>query len=431
VERGGAYATLMSSRPHALAFALSALALTGFVACGSTARPSGFDEGPDGGDPSADGSLNGGDSGAFDLDSGAFGDGAAVGQLKGTVMAPNGTVPVAGALVYLTAQRPEPTPARVHCDTCVQVGPTTPHAIANEKGEFSLGPKVTGAQFLVVQKGGFRRVREIYVQKGEETLPTTLTTLPGKTDAARGDEVPKMTVVHGQYDEIEASLEKLGIDKSAMEIVTSPLVGDAAKAFLRDKARVDDKHIIFLPCGDYTQPTPNVDLSADETIRSNLKAFVEAGGRLYVTDWHYDFLTKTFPGFVSFEGESNVPCSGCGRLSYDATATTLDPSLGAWMGAQGLSTFTLEKNYTGISKVSSVTQGTKTITPRVWVSGSRAGQAPKPATVSFEQGCGRVLFSTYHTEPFASTLTPQERALLGVLLEVAVCNDSPTGVVIK
>jgi len=51
--------------------------------------------------------------------------------------------------------------------------------------------------------------------------------------------------------------------------------------------------------------------------------------------------------------------------------------------------------------------------------------------VSFEQGCGRVMFSTYHTEPFSTSLTAQERALLGVLLEVSVCNASPTGVVVR
>ena len=123
---------------------------------------------------------------------------------------------------------------------------------------------------------------------------------------------------------VAALSRMLGIDKSAMDIVTSPLVGDAAKSFLRDKARVDDKHIIFLPCGDYTQPTPNVDLSADETIRSNLKAFVEAGGRLYVTDWHYDFINRTFPGHITWAGASDVPCSGCEKLAYDAAAEVAD-----------------------------------------------------------------------------------------------------------
>jgi hypothetical protein len=105
------------------------------------------------------------------------------------------------------------------------------------------------------------------------------------------------------------------------------------------------------------------------------------------------------------------------------------------LGAQSLDKFQLVRSYTGIDSVSAqmVTVGgqTKTVTPRVWMSGSKAGTAKKPATVSFEYGCGRVLFSTYHTEPSSLMLTPQERALLGVLLEVNVCNGSPTGVVIK
>ncbi len=399
-----------------------------FVGCGSTSRDVVFDDPADASTgPTPNGMVDGGVFG----EGGAFGDGGAVGHLTGVVRAPNGTVPVAGALVYLTKEKPAPTSPKVYCDACVQLTRVTPHAIANEKGEYDVAATELGTQFLVVQKGGFRRVREIYVSKGDAKLPDTLTTLPPKSDPATGDEVPRMTVVHGQYDEIEASLEKLGIDPSAIDVVKSPLVGEAAKAFLRDAARVDDRHIVFLPCGDFTQPTPNVDLSSEKVIQDNLKAFVRAGGRLYVTDWHYDFIARTFPGFVQFAAASATACSGCEKLAYDADAVVTDPSLGAWMSAQSLTTFTLQKNYTGIASVSAVTSNGKTVTPRVWVSGSRAGAAPKPATVSFEEGCGRVLFSTYHTEPFSTSLTPQERALLGVLLEVSVCNDSPSGVVVK
>jgi len=57
-----------------------------------------------------------------------------------------------------------------------------------------------------------------------------------------------------------------------------------------------------------------------------------------------------------------------------------------------------------------------TITPKVWMSGNG-----KPMTVSFQSGCGRVLFSTYHTESGSSQLLSQEKALLYVLLEVGVC----------
>ena len=64
----------------------------------------------------------------------------------------------------------------------------------------------------------------------------------------------------------------------------------------------------------------------------------------------------------------------------------------------------------------------------------KAGNGPqRPTTVSFENQCGRVLFSTYHTENStfgtgSSTLTAQEKALLYVLLEVGVCVGERPGV---
>lgn len=359
-----------------------------------------------------------------------------VGPLRGVVTAPNGTIPIAGAVVYLTGARPEPAPERVYCDACVHLSAGTPHALSDERGAFEITPNRTGKQHLVVQKGGFRRVREIDVTREGATLSGALTRLPGKTDLTAGDEIPRMTVVHGQYDDIESSLEKLGVERSAIEIVESALIGVAARSFLTDRQRMDGRHIVFLPCGDYTQPPPNTDLSSDPQIQDNLRAFVEAGGRLYVTDWHYDFVAKTFPGYVSWSGGGSTPCSGCDRVAYDADARLDDPGLASWMTAQQLSSFTLQRNYTQIASLGTVTTsdgagGTKTVTPRVWVSGSKGGAPVRPATVSFERGCGRVLFSSYHTEPSSLALSPQERALLGVLLEASVCNDSPTGVVIK
>jgi hypothetical protein len=412
-----------------LQVALSASLLTLLVAgCGSSSSRSFADGPPDGGAGAT------GPGGQFV--EGGVAPGEPVGHLRGTVMAPNMTLPIAGAVLYLTTKKPEPEPEKVYCDVCIHLDAATPYALSDDKGSFDLLPNAVGTQYLVVQKGGFRRVREIYVSKGEATLPSTLTALPGRTDLSAGDEVPRMTVVHGQYDEIEASLKKLGIHESAIDVVESALVGQAASSFLTDKSRVDAKHIVFLPCGDFTQPAPNTDLSADPAIQDNLRSFVDAGGRLYVTDWHYDFIAKTFPGYIDWTGGGSAPCSGCERIAYDAPATVDDPALAAWLTAQSLPTFTLQRNYTTIASVNPVEETdasgvTKTVTPHVWVSGSKSAGKKAPATVSFEHGCGRVLFSSYHTEPFSNDLTPQERALLGILLEASVCNDSPTGVVVK
>lgn len=398
------------------------------VGCGSSSTRAFEDSAP----PDAGGGEL---PGAFP-EAGVAPSGEVVGHLTGNVMAPNGKIPIAGAVLYLTDKRPAATPEKVFCDACVQLSAEIPYALSDDKGAFVLGPTKLGAQFLVLQKGGFRRVREIYVSKGDAALPPTLVTLPSRTDLAAGDEIPRMTVVHGQYDEIEASLEKLGIDREAIETVQSALIGVAAKSFLTDSTRVNARHIVFLPCGDFTQPAPNTDLASEVAIQDNLRSFVNAGGRLYVTDWHYDFIARTFPGYINWSGGGSAPCSGCDRIAYDVPASLEDTGLASWMSAQSLATFTLQRNYTTIASVNPVaTTGPdgapKIVTPHVWVSGAKAGGAKHPATVSFEQGCGRVLFSSYHTEPFSLELAPQERALLGVLLEASVCVASPTGVVIK
>ena len=61
------------------------------------------------------------------------------------------------------------------------------------------------------------------------------------------------------------------------------------------------------------------------------------------------------------------------------------------------------------------------MTPKVWVEA-----AGSPVTTSFQHGCGRVLYSTYHTQPTNETngaLEPQALALLYLILEVGVCLD--------
>jgi len=54
----------------------------------------------------------------------------------------------------------------------------------------------------------------------------------------------------------------------------------------------------------------------------------------------------------------------------------------------------------------------------------------RPMTVTYEPvGCGRVLFSTYHTTDSVHVgLVPQERVLLYLIMEIGVCRD-PKGIV--
>ena len=100
------------------------------------------------------------------------------------------------------------------------------------------------------------------------------------------------------------------------------------------------------------------------------------------------------------------------------------------MTAIGEGNASLKSAWSTIAKVnafSSIDENGKTFmqTPKVWASVKQPG-GTHPATVSFQDRCGRVLYSTYHAEGSDSAFgqgdfLAQEKALMHILLEVGVC----------
>ena len=370
--------------------------------------------------------------------------------LTGTVYAPNGTMPISGALIYVTTKMPADIPDKVFCDKCVELKKSTPHARSLPDGSFKLTVPYRGKWIFVVQKGAFRRARWIVVPATDTKLSAGLTTLPAKTDKAKGDFIPKMAVIKGAWDSIENSLAKLGLakpDKYGKPIPGSesftlvdckitrlwpPKVdckpldpGSVFKSF----AELSKYQIIFVPCDSewmdwYFQ---------DKTVKEAVRKWVKAGGRLYVTDYQYDLLDQIFPGYISWKGQSSTMGSAELQSSYDAPAVIKHKDLKAWLAAQGITTFKLQDSYTIITKLAKLpTPGpdekSHDVLPQAWIYGDVPNEGILPATVSYPYGCGRILFSTYHTEgkkSTGSTLLPQERALLYVVLEMAVCLKDP------
>ena len=67
-------------------------------------------------------------------------------------------------------------------------------------------------------------------------------------------------------------------------------------------------------------------------------------------------------------------------------------------------------------------------TPKDFIIGGQGTSTPKrPLTVTYEPGgCGRVLYSTYHTtDSTHNGLAPQERVLLYLIMEIGVCQSGP------
>ncbi len=383
-----------------------------------------------------------GGTGVILPDAEAFSDAAPapIGAITGKVVAPEGTIPIAGALVYLTRNEPGPLPTRVYCDKCVRVDS---HAFTYSApdGSFRLPVHAEGAQFIVTQKGQFRRVRRVDVARGDQRVNADDTRLPGRNDAVNGDTIPKMKVMMANWDAIANSLRKLGVvEFDAPPPVTFPPTFPPTipppDNTLTDANLLGNYHIVFIPCSGSSAGEPGASVACTWIYAPTgegkriMKEFIKAGGKLYVTDWSYEYVNQTWPGFVQFQSQGGTGIgSACTVGAYSGAARWDDPSLGQWMSAIGEGNAQLEKSYVRIESTRAQ-QGVDeegraaTITPKVWASSVVDGN-PRIATVSFQDGCGRVLYSTYHAEGTDSggsnTLLAQEKALFHILLEVATC----------
>ena len=370
--------------------------------------------------------------------------------ITGRVVAPNGKMPVSGALVYAQGSMPKPIPDGVYCDKCVELPKITPNTKSKADGAFSLELPYGGKWVLVVQKGAFRRARDITVPEAGMPVPVNLTTLPGKTDKANNDFIPKMAVIDGAWDDIERSLAKLGLgqvdakgnlvkDSESFYFHKCKLISlfppkqeckpTEPSKLLTDYTELSKYNILFVPCdsdwldGYFTY----------KKVKENLLKWIKAGGRLYVTDYQYDLLHLILPNYINWVGQSGTLGSAELTSSYNAPAIVQEKDLKAWLAAQGVNSFTLQDSYTVIKSVTKLPapgpdEKPHDVLPKAWILAQTPNNGTRPATVSYPYGCGRILFSTYHTEGKKSTgakLLPQERALLYIIMEVAVCLKNP------
>lgn len=400
---------------------------------------------------------------------------------NGPGMVPPGhEIPIAGARIRLTTQRPEPIPAGAYCDQCQGIG----GVISDDKGRFSLESVLPETYWLVIEKGQFRLERQIAVTPGAaiELAPGD-TTLPSVHDPDNGQWIPRVAIAPGASDALEDILGKMGmgeIDAEGAYVAASAMGhidvyangGDIDEAagdqtltdLVTDVDRMLDYHIIFIPCGG----AAHVDALQDEQVLRNIRDYVAAGGKLYVTDWSGEWADNVFPEPIelwngNFGTDTDTPPEAYDRdtdswdpaLFGDANgspsytsehAEAIDPGLGAWLDGQQGPTVSgddgfynagdleIRGNWNHIDAVHPIEVGTDdggapiVDEPRVWVIGDDARDGgKKPLTVTYEPaGCGRVLFSTYHTTHDTHVgLVPQERILLYLIMEIGECTDGP------
>ncbi|MEM6992736.1 MAG: hypothetical protein AAF721_19635 [Myxococcota bacterium] len=367
--------------------------------------------------------------------------------LTGTVFAPNLEIPISGALVYVSKEAPEGIPDGAYCSECVGVPCDSAYVLTEPDGSFEL-PATAGTYNLVVTKGQFMHSSEIVIAEGANAISAQDSSLPGRWSPENGEWIPRIAVVHTETDAIHNILGKIGMgDVAGGALVTGSenfdvLDQPTGGTLLDDLDEMRKYHIIFVPC------LANQGMGAlTQTRIDNIRQYVAEGGKWYVTDWSNEYLYEVFPDYqVMHEDEF----FGDPDLNYyDTTGTVLDPELLAWLEALpmplkdiggghpnllSLPQMDIVDSWSGIDAIPSIIvqddEGNDVdVGHHPWVEGPCLACTPtdsRPMTISANYGCGRMMFSTYHTdENQHEGLTPQELVLLYIILEIGVCHDVP------
>jgi hypothetical protein len=280
-----------------LVVSLSAVLLVAMIACGTSSGPTGFGNENNGASSSGDPFGNFGDASRegsaacvnLQCQQAACPSGSET-TLTGTVYAPNGTLPIYNAIVYVPNAAVAPNVKGVTCDKCGTVASGSPvvSTLTDSSGRFKLERVPVGANIpLVIQLGKWRRqvVIPTVAKCVENPLKdANITRLP--RNQSEGD-IPKIAVTTGGCDQVGCMLPKIGID--ANEIGTEA-DGDAKavhvfnnpKPFWSDINKLKKYDLSVFSCECDEEPT-----SKGPPAYKAVAEYLASGGRIFTTDFQY------------------------------------------------------------------------------------------------------------------------------------------------
>ena len=399
---------------------------------------------------------------------------------------PSHAIPVFDALIYISSIKSAPLERGVLCIGCEL--PSQKHVFSKHDGTFYLNGFAGGDYWVTITKAGFRRSFEITIADDERIeLDETQTTLPSIHDPEQGAETPSIALVTGNYENLEAMLGKMGMgqltadntfmwgsEQGIFDVYDGYMSegNSSVKDLLLDIELMSQYQMILFSCSRGWDNARSM-VTYPPVVWQNIRDYINRGGKMYVTDWSGDYIDNIFPEQMTFvnnnfpgENQIDTPASAWdgtnwhsvkfgsadGRFSYNVHhAYAMDDDLRAWLTGQegpisnsGIGSingenFLIVDAWTQIQSTQSVTIGVDdegqsiVDTPRVYVMGdvsgvptSCPGAGCQPMTVTFEPvGCGRVMYSTYHTIRRHEGLSPQERILMYLMLEIGACKSGP------
>jgi hypothetical protein len=391
--------------------------------------------------------------------------GGATTSLSGKVYDPSGTVPLYNAIVYVPNAPLDPFPNGLSCDKCgtTPSGKPVTTALTDATGSFVLKNVPVGVDVpLVVQVGRWRRkvtIPAANVSKcADAKLDAGVTRLPH--DKTEGD-IPKIAITTGGADSLECFVRKMNVatemgDPGGTGRIhiyqgvggstasgTTPL----AQKLWDDPANLQSYDMVILSCegGEHNE-------TKSATARQNLQDYLDKGGRVFSSHFHYTWYKNgvgQLPNTATWTGAKIVDSAD---VTVDTTfekgkafSTWLD-TVGATT-APGSATIAATELRADVTAVPGASMGPDVSRRWLYAMNGATSEAKfysfnAPIGLSADQQCGRGVFTDIHVSSgdasggsfpgncTTSGYTPQEKALLFLLMDLASCiqddNSVPT-----
>lgn len=252
---------------------------------------------------------------------------------------------------------------------------------------------------------------EIYVQVGHDIIDKFIVGL-GDGDlqlpppVCAGDVTLKVAVVTGAYDELAPVLEAIGV--TGVDVIDGQVSSEITD-LLTDPAVMSGYDMILFD-GGHREDGVVYGTGPIQAVLDNLRGYVDQGGVVFASDWAYDVIELAWPDKIEFFGDDTVPDDAQVGETGTITADVVDPTL-----AGTIQSDTVDITYDlSVWPLVESTDGSVTVYLQgdaAWREGLASGTvADAPLLVSFDDGAGRVLLTTYRNS------ANNTEAMLGVLI---------------
>lgn len=260
---------------------------------------------------------------------------------------------------------------------------------------------------------------DIYVQYGYEILETHSVRITSGETVALGEpecfDPLDVAVITGDYDDLGNLLGDLGVyTYDTVEGTTSSALVD----FLSSLDSMEEYDVILFNGGHVEEDVIfDTDGTATAQVAANLeniRRFVSNGGMIYATDWSYDIVEQIWPDKIDFLGDDTIPEDAQVGETGIVQANVIDPALAEYIGTDKVEVDFDLPVWPPMESVSGdVVVHLQTGSIEYAIGDDVETLSNVPLLVSFSEGPGKVVFSSYR---LSANDTPGLRDAFGYLV---------------